>query len=518
MRPEDDFTPPRFDTHPDAAWTMGSAVAELCERVGYAPDVHQRLILDRVFARNLDDRLVSPEACVICPRQNLKSAVLKMCALGWLFVDPVELITWSAHELPTAKEMFRDLKGMILDTPELRARLKHGRNEGISEANGNIGIELAPDPARRFRDGQRILFKARTLDGGRGLSGDRVVLDEAFALQPEHMGAMIPTLSARPDAHVVYASSAGKANSAPLRQIRDRGRQGGSDTLTYVEWCTWREQCESETCDHHKGTPGCLLDDPVELKHANPSTGTWHQIGGVWVPALQPEILAMERESMPPEIYLRERLGIWDDPQEGDPVLSGDLWSQLAIEAEPWDPVTLALDVAPDRSWSCVVGAGLLADGRTVVEVTGDPATGRADYREGTGWVKKRILAIRARFPDLHVAISGGSAAESLRPALEEAEIPVDVVAWRDVQAACGLFVDLARDRKLAHLGQPALTQALMSARLKNTEQGFRWARRRSAEDIAPLYAATVAAWQVHQGAPEDPDGQFWSWEELVES
>lgn len=477
--------------------------------------MHQRLILDRLFARTADDHLASPEMCLIGPRQNFKSSVLKMAVLGWLFVDPVELVTWSAHELSTAKEMFRDLRNLIMASPTLRARLKPTRNEGISEANGAIGIELRATP--HCPNGQRVLFKARTLDGGRGLSGDRVVLDEGFALQPDHMAAMMPTLSARPDPQLVYASSAGKAASSVLRKVRDRGRAGESDLLTYMEWCSWRDSCESETCDHKKGTPGCLLDDQAELRHANPSTGTWHLVGGMWVPALQPSILAMERESMPPAEYLRERLGRWDDPAEGDPVLSGDLWAALGADPPLDYEPTIAVDVSPSHDWCCLVAAGRLADGRVVLEITGNPeGPTPVDYREGTGWAVDRLVAIHEAIPGIHVAMAGGSAAESLRPALEEAGITVDVVAWRDVLAACGLLVDMARDRRLAHLRQPALTAALMSARLQNTEQGFRWARRRSAEDITPLYAATVALWQVCQAADEEPVSEFWTWDELV--
>ncbi len=48
------------------------------------------------------------------------------------------------------------------------------RVKKISYGNGEEAIEL--------QTGQRLIFKARTKTGGRGLSGDKVVLDEAFAL------------------------------------------------------------------------------------------------------------------------------------------------------------------------------------------------------------------------------------------------------------------------------------------------------------------------------------------------
>jgi hypothetical protein len=74
----------------------------------------------------------------------------------------------------------------------------------IYNGNGEERIEM--------NGGARLLFKARTKTGGRGLTGDKVILDEAFALQPGHMGALLPTLSVRPDPQVLYGSSAGLAS------------------------------------------------------------------------------------------------------------------------------------------------------------------------------------------------------------------------------------------------------------------------------------------------------------------
>jgi len=56
---------------------------------------------------------------------------------------------------------------------------------------------------------QRIKFKARTKSGGRGLTGDDVLLDEGFALQPVHMGALQPTMAARPDSQMLVGFERG---------------------------------------------------------------------------------------------------------------------------------------------------------------------------------------------------------------------------------------------------------------------------------------------------------------------
>jgi hypothetical protein len=73
--------------------------------------------------------------------------------------------------------------------------------------------------------------------------------------------------------------------------------------------------------------------------------------------------------------------------------------------------------------------------------------------------------------------------------------------------AACGLFYDHAMTAGLRHVGQPDLTAALAAAR-KSVEDGegaWRWGWRRSAADITPLYAATVALWALMQSPDTEP-------------
>lgn len=225
-----DLVEPAFHTGPPSERTLGPEVAERCEAVGYPPDGEQRMVLDDVFAMDPAGKVAAFEAAVIAARQNLKSGAFKQCALSWLFVSEVDLIIWSAHEFNTARETHRDLANLIEGSDELRPRLK-----AVNFGNGNEKIEL--------RSGQRILFKARTKTGGRGLSGDRVVLDEAFHLHGDHMGALLPTLAVRPDPQVLYGSSAGLSHSDVLRAIRNRGRSGRSARLAYIEWCAPRGGC-----------------------------------------------------------------------------------------------------------------------------------------------------------------------------------------------------------------------------------------------------------------------------------
>lgn len=164
---------PAFRSVPAYDRTLGPEVADLSRLAGYGPDPEQEMALDAIFAIDGSGRSVAFETAVIACRQNLKTGVFKQAALGWLFVTDERLVVWSAHEFRTSQEAFRDLDELITGSDLLRRRVKH-----IYRGNGDEAIELL--------SGARVIFKTRTKGGGRGLSGRKVILDEAFALQPMH--------------------------------------------------------------------------------------------------------------------------------------------------------------------------------------------------------------------------------------------------------------------------------------------------------------------------------------------
>ncbi len=155
---------PAHRSVPSYRKTLGPEVADICELAGFAPDPEQRLALDAIFGLGPGNKVAALEGAVIAPRQNIKTGLFKQCALGWLYVTDQRLIVWSAHEFSTAQEAHRDLVELIEGCDPLRKRVR-----AIHRGNGEEGIELLT--------GQRVKFKARTKTGGRGLSGDRIVLD-----------------------------------------------------------------------------------------------------------------------------------------------------------------------------------------------------------------------------------------------------------------------------------------------------------------------------------------------------
>jgi hypothetical protein len=380
------------------------------------------------------------------------------------------------HEFGTTQEAFRDLDNLITGSDYLRRRVK-----AIHRGNGDEAIELVDD--------RRLKFKARTKGGGRGLSGDKVILDEGFALKPEHMGALLPTLSARPDPQVLYGSSPGLAESAVLRAIRDRGRAGEDARLAYLEWCAPPPalSCAAgDACAHTLGAVGCGCDDPALWARANPAMGR----------RISAEHIAAERRAMPPAEFGRERMGWWDDPMGGESPIPLELWESRAdAESQVADPVALALDVTPDGSTAAVAVAGRRSDGLEHGEL--------AEHKpgSGTGWVVAWLVKRAERHGPCVLVLDPGGPAGALIPQLAEAGFATDpgpgqwrlhLMGAREYAQACGALVASIRDDRFRHLDQAPVNAAVEAARTRPLADAWAWTRKGGA-DITPLVAVTLA-------------------------
>lgn len=480
---------PAFRSVPESADTLGPEVGSFCASIGFGPDPDQQMILDAIFAADGRGRASAFETAVVCSRQNLKSGVFKMACLGWLFVTDEKLIVWSAHEWDTIKVDFRQFEELISGTPALDRQVKH-----IYRGNGDEAIEM--------KDRRWLIFKTRTKAGGRGLTGDKVILDEAFALRDEHMGAMLPAMSARSmtgDPQVLYGSSAGLAHSAVLRDIRDRGRAGDDPRLAYFEWCAPPPEtaCRAgEACTHAKAAVGCGCDNPEYWAMANPAMGR----------RISEEHIRNERRALPVGEFARERMGWWDDPAQGFSPLDAAAW---ALRADPGSaitgPMALGIEIAPDLSSAAVAAAGRRADGRGHGEITGTAET--PDHRPGTGWLVGRVVELAAGYDPVVVALKASGQSRSIVADLVEHGFevvtpgkdpaadkrPVWILGSSEYAAACGALVREVNDGGWHHLGQGPLDDAAEGARTRPLGEGYAWSQRNSAADICPLVAVTVA-------------------------
>lgn len=463
---------PAYRTGPEYARTLGPEVADLAELANYAPDPEQREGLNDLFGLNKNGKSACFEYCVICARQNLKTGELKMAALGWLFITEEKLIVWSAHEFSTTREAHRDMVELIDGCSWLSRRVKN-----IYDSSNDKSIHL--------KSGARLVFKARTHSGGRGLSGNKVILDEAFALKSTHMGSLVPTLSVQPDPQLVYASSACLSNSDVLRGVRDRGRAGVSPRLAYCEFCAPTGGCLLDPCDHAVGNPGCALDKVENLAAANPLLGRTRANGT----GLTLEYLQSERQALTPAEFARERLGWHDDPGAAE-VFGAGKWEACAGPT-PRGAVLQVVGVAVshDLASAAVVGAGRV-DGRTFVQVLA--------HGPGVDWVPEHCPR------GVRVILDPKGPAAAAVPGLKAASVWRKDLASVQVFDAFDDFYTAVVDGVVLHDSDPILTKAANSAVPREVGDRKTWARRKVSSEITAVEAATLALSWVHRLPPDD--------------
>lgn len=480
-----DLVCPDHWSGPDWVLTDGPAVADLNAAAGFAPDPQQELGLDLIFAVGENGLPASFAVCVICCRQNLKTGLLKQAAIGWLFLTEERRIVWSAHEVDTSRESLNDLANLITETPSMARLLPKQTNRGIYDANGQERIELAT--------GQILKFKARTLSGGRGLTGDKVILDEAFALKPAMVGALLPTMTARPSGQVLYASSAGKADSEVLRDVRDRGRVGASPRLSYLEWLAPFRPCSEPDCRHPKsGAVGCTLDDEDLWRKANPTITT----GRISI-----QTIADLRQELPPEEFARESLGWWDEPDAGAAAVFGPgRWEACAGEPleMPSAPAALGVAVSVDRTRASIAAASMVEVLEDPNDPEGEPVdrlfVAAVDSRDEVDWLVAELHRIQSE-TDCVVVIDEKGPTKDLLKDLEDGDVAVEAISLDEYAEGCSRFFDKVRTGGLLHPSSAELDEAVSGAVWRTVGDRQVWGRRKSSKDVSMLEAATLAAY-----------------------
>lgn len=411
------------------------------------------------------DKWAATEVGLVLPRQNGKDAVLEARELAGLFLVKEPLIIHSAHQFKTSLEHFRRLEFLILNTPELETKVKR-----ISRSHGEEGIEI--------KGGPRIQFSTRTKAGGRGLSADCLILNEAMILPEAAFGALFYTLSGKSqigNPQIWYAGSAVDQmiyeHGAVLSRLRERALRR-EPRLMYLEWSIELEN--PDLVDNE------LASDRKQWRRANPALGI----------RISEEHVDAERRSTDPRTFAVERLGVGDWPPTSmkSVVIDLEKWEKLTdVNSKIEDQLVFAFDVKPDRSASSICVAGRRLDSRNHVEVV--------ERRRSTNWVADRLQELSALHSPAAILCDAAGPAASLVTALEAAGLEVMEVSAKENAHACGFFYDAVEQENLRHLGTPELLAALRGAAKRPLGDAWAWSRKNSAVDISPLVACTLALW-----------------------
>ena len=444
---------------PPSVSSSGGEVAELCESAGLFLDPWQRFALDVILAERDDLRWAAFESGCLVARQNGKGGIIEALGLGSLFLFDEKLTLYSAHQFKTAQEHFLRLMGLIENTPWMRKLCKKPRT-----SHGEEGFERL--------DGARFRFVARSRQSARGFTGDRLIVDEAQELSRSAMGAVLPTLSVRPNPQVNYFGTPPEEtnDSEHWEALRDRGRSGSDETLAWLEW-------SSQHPDD--------LDSLDGLKESNPALGI----------RLTLEACERERASLDDEQYSRERLTLWGAGSSKQ-VIDPDLWFSLTDDKSKPDALgAFAVDVPPERKSASIGVAAYRPDGLLHVELV--------EQKSGTSWAAERLAELSKKWK-APVVIDPAGPAGSLITGLMEAGVEPVLVSGREFAQACGAFLDACSEERLRHIDQPKLNVAVDAGRKRKLGDAWAWHRADAVTDISPLVACTLAMHGLSKDGPSE--------------
>jgi len=278
---------PRLQLAPPSVSNAAEDAIAIYEACGQRLDPWQELCL-RVGCGETDTGAwASFENGIICQRQNGKGEPISAIMLASAFVWGNKVTIYSAHRGDTVRATFRKVKHLIESTPDLLRRCKEIHDS---------------DDVIETLDGARLEFRTRTRSGGRGLTGDLVILDEALELNAEQIAALVPVMLARPWAQLWYFSTVPTFADQHLCTVRARVLAGG-DRLAWAEW---------------GNDKGVVLDDPEALAAANPALGI----------RISLERLKDLRGILGDDKFSTECMGIWPTAAGGT-VLDPAAWKRM---------------------------------------------------------------------------------------------------------------------------------------------------------------------------------------------
>lgn len=462
------FTPPLRKLTPKTS--LGFALIEFAEDVlGIDLYPWQKWLAIHSLELLPDGTFRFRTVLLLVARQNGKSTFLQILALFFLYVRGVALVIGTAQNLDIAEEVWQGAVDIAQDVPDLAAEI-----ERVVMVNGKKALEL--------RRGERYKVQAANRRGGRGLSGDLVLLDELREHQTwDAWGAVTKTTMARPLAQTWAASNAGDGSSMVLKFLRGLAHEAVGDPDGLADQIAASDDDiddESLGIFEWSAPPGCGLDDREGWAQANPSLGH----------AIFERAISSARRTDPEHVFRTEVLCQWVDSFHVN-VIRLDRWATCEDAGSTIsEPQVFAFDVTPgqfDRSASVAI-AGTRSDGLAHVEIM------RSD--PGTGWLPALLVELRAKYPNAKIVGDPTGPAGSVFTDAKALGVEIEAISGREYAQACGSFHDAVVDLRMRHRPDAVLDAALLGASKRDVGDGaWTWSRKSSQVNIAPLVAATLA-------------------------
>lgn len=436
--------------------------------------------------RELPDGLWAAMTVVlVVPRQNGKTLLVLLRILTGLFLWDEKLIVYSAHQFTTTLETFGALVSLLDRSKKDHVDYSRSIEKWVKAVGGYRVINTNGHESVIFGNGARVKFVARTKGKGRGFTGDCVIFDEAgFRIDPEITDALIPSMSAVLNPQVWYLSSSGTLASNVLLDLRQKSLTGKEDAICYAEWSIPQKFDDPDTPE----------PDVTNMEYAYYSN-----------PLLNIRISTryLEKVELPNltrDGYLRERLGVWAEPEETDRPINLVAWAQCEDPTRAMDKVAAAaIDVSLGRDRATLVTVGPAGGPNLAVHVEAVGSLAQIEQEA------VRLFA-SSMYDDFCIVVPSYGPAAAVGVRLRSAGVRVADMPSGKASLACSGFADHITAKDVLHYGQEPLDNAVQAAVKQMSGANWTFDRRKPGDDISPLWAAAAGVWFLDDMDAETDD------------
>ena len=493
------FTAPRRELTPETTHGFAAiAFAENVLEVKLFP--WQKWLLLHALELSEDGSYRYRFVVVTVARQAGKTMIMLILALWHIYALDSPTVIATAQDLANAEKAWGEAVEWAQSDEEL--------GELIEKVN------LGHPKFMKLVTGCQYRVAAASRKGGRGFSGDLILLDELREHQSwDSWSAVTNTMNARPRAQAWAFSNAGDALSTVLRYLRAQAHRelgwpdGDADAEILEGLDEEMQEYLAETGNEEvlgwfewSASPKAKRTDREAWAQANPSLGHTDIVEN----CVTERAIAAALRTNPPSQFEIEVLCRWVSMAEAGPFPEGSWRETQDNEARPADDSKrmVCLSMSWNRS-KCYIA-------RAAKDTEGVPVAGIAADRAGTEWVIPWLIENRDSYSGIVIQANGAPETALMddisNAALdngEPANLPVVPWAGPDLGSATGVVFDRLDKRKIRHLSHPGLDAAATTASVKVLSQGA-WVidLATSPTDAAPLKAFIGAVWAVETAAP----------------
>lgn len=437
----------------------------------------EKWLLVHALELNLDGSYRFRTVLLLVARQNGKSLVLLLLALWSMFAEGSPLVIGTAQNLDIAEELWTAAYEMAESIPELATLIEH-----VDKTNGKKALRLT--------SGERYKVAAASRRGGRGLTGDLVMLDELREHQTwDSWSAVTKTTRTRAKAQIWGVSNAGDNTSVVLKHLRLIAHMALGDPDGVVGEHSETSDDVSLGIFEWSAEPGCDIRDRDGWAQANPSMGH--------IPSMERSI-ASDVETDLERVFRTEVLCQWVDSMSEGAFPAG-VWDSTYVDEDvkPTGTPVIAVEVRTGLQQSAaIMVATATNEGFDLIEVA------RYELGTDTHWAHDFILTETLGILQRHgideVVVDKYGENATLIPMLEEREIRVQQLDTLDMRNGCVAFQDAVINGRVKHRridSNVPLDVAVLGAARRQSGEQFLWSQSKSTTDITALRAATAAFW-----------------------